>query len=173
MPIRARILAGGLQLDEDTARGRVTLRSKHRHYVFGAFLLVFAGGLIALFVRAGEDEVTQVLGLAMGLAFLAMALYYTLPRRVTTDFDTEKHICRHELSICGWKRRHSYEFGEISGIGMCEFGGGDGFTYMPTLFLLNGQRRAMSTANGSALDFQPTLARVCRLTGLSRRDAAG
>jgi hypothetical protein len=112
-------------------------------------------------------------GLAMGVLFLGIGVFLSLPREVTTTFDLRAHRVVHHVSIGrGWyERRRTYAFAEIAGL---RLNGHDAEpdSYMPVMMLLNGETRWLSTANGSYLICATTIEAICAITGLQKLGVA-
>jgi len=145
------------------------LQSKHNARWLGAlvggFALFFLFKLFNVPDQSGFGLLVYWFSVAIGVAFLGIGVFLSLPREVTTTFDLESHRVVHLVSIGRgrYERRRTYAFAEILGLRL------NGYTaepdsYMPVMTLLNGQTRWLSTANTSEV----TIEAICAVTGLQK-----
>jgi hypothetical protein len=108
-------------------------------------------------------------GVVLGVAFVGIGIFLSLPREVTTTFDLRAQRVVHHLSIGrGWyERRRTYAFAEISGLRLNGYDA-EPDSYMPVMMLRNGESRWLSTANASFLICETTIEAICAVTGLQK-----
>jgi hypothetical protein len=168
------VIQGNLRLEhQDDA---LIVHSKHNARWLGAltgsFALFF---LIKLFSIPGQSGVglfplfAYSFGVAIGVTFVGIGFFLSLPREVTTTFDLRSQRVVHHLSIGrGWyTRRRTYAFGEIAGLRLNGYDA-EPDSYMPVMMLRNGETRWLSTANSSYLISSMTIEAICAVTGLQK-----
>jgi len=108
-------------------------------------------------------------GLAIGVMFLGISVFLSLPREVTTTFDLRSHRVVHHVGIGGgwYERRRTYAFAEVAGLRLNGYDA-EPDSYMPVMMLRNGERRWLSTANASYLICETTIEAICAVTGLQK-----
>src|SRR5262245_38387257 len=106
-------------------------------------------------------------GHVIGVTFVGIGVFLSLPREVTTSFDLGSQRVVHHVSIGrGWyEHRRTYAFAEIAGLRLTGYDA-ESDSYMPAMTLRNGKTRWLSTANGSYLICATTIAAICAETGL-------
>jgi hypothetical protein len=120
-----------------------------------------------------ESVLAYGFGLVIGLVFVGIGVFLSLPRGVTTTFDLRSHRVVHHVSIgLGWyARRRTYPLAEIAGLRLTGHDA-ESDSYMPAMTLRNGKTRWLSTANGSYLICAVTIEAICAETGLQKLGVA-
>jgi hypothetical protein len=116
--------------------------------------------------QSGRALLGYWLSAVIGVMIVGIGVFLLLPREVITTFDLRSRRVLHHVSIGrGWyERRRTYAFAEIAGLGLKYYA--EPGSYMPVMALRNGERRRLSTANGSYLIYATTIAEICAVTGL-------
>jgi uncharacterized integral membrane protein len=151
----------------------LVLHSKHNARWLGALVGGFA--LFLLFKlfnvpdQSGFGLLVYWFSIALGVVFLGISVFLSLPREVTTTFDLDSHRVVHLVSIGRgrYERRRTYPFAEILGLRLNGYAA-DPDSYMPVMTLLNGETRWLSTANTSYLICETTIEAICAVTGLQK-----
>jgi len=165
------MIEGDLRLERQG--NALIVHSKHNARWFGAlvggFALFFFFRWISMPNQGGLPLLGYWFGVVIGVMFLGIGIFLSLPREVTTTFDLRSHRVVHHVNIGrGWyERRHTYAFAEIAGLRLNEYHGED-YSYMPVMTLRNGETRWLSTANGSYLICAMTIEAICAVTGLQK-----
>jgi hypothetical protein len=112
-------------------------------------------------------------GLVIGVIFLGIGVFLSLPREVTTTFDLRSHCVVHHVSIGGgwYECRRTYAFAEVAGLRLNGYDA-EPDSYMPVMMLRNGKNRWLSTANASFLICETTIETICAVTGLQKLGVA-
>ena len=153
------------------------LRSTHNARWLGALVMGFA--LFILFKlfnvpdQSGFGLVVYWFSVAIGVAFLGIGVFLSLPREVTTTFDLDANRVVHLVSIGRgrYERRRTYAFAEILGLRLNGYAA-EPDSYMPVMMLLNGKTRWLSTANASFLISEMTIEAISAVTGLQKLGVA-
>jgi hypothetical protein len=171
------VIQGDLRLERQG--NALIVHSKHNARWVGALVGGFALYLIWRIYGIGIPNQSVValvahwFGLMIGVMFVGIGVFLSMPREVTTTFDLRSHLVVHDVSIGrGWyERRRTYVFAEIAGLRLNEYRGED-YSYMPVMTLLNGETRWLGTANGSYLICSMTIEAICAVTGLQKLGVA-
>ena len=153
------------------------LQSKHNARWLGALVMGFA--LFFLFKlfnvpdQSGFGLLVYWFSVAIGVGFLGIGVFLSLPREVTTTFDLDSHRVVHLMSIGRdwYERRRTYAFAEILGLRLNGYAA-EPDSFMPVMTLLNGETRWLSTANASFLICETTIEAICAETGLRKLGVA-
>jgi len=168
------MIEGDLRLERQG--DALIMHSRHNARWLGALLVSFALYFIwriygiGLPNQSGLALLGYCFGVLIGVTFLGIGVFLSLPREITTTFDLRSHRVVHHVSIGrGWyERRHTYGFGEIAGLRLIEHDG-EPYSYMPVMTLQNGKTRWLSTANCSSyLIGATTIEAICAVTGLQK-----
>src|SRR6202795_1988125 len=108
---------------------------------FGVLFAGFASFWIMTWNRHdAQDEQTYRLGLALGVAFIAIGIALLLPRSIVTIFDIRFRSVRRSVKVFGWTYRdQTYPFAEIAGVAIVEGSDTDNRDPLPVLVLKSGQ----------------------------------
>jgi len=153
------------------------LQSKHNarwlSALVGGFALFFLFKLFSVPDQSGFGLLVYWFSVAIGVAFLGIGVFLSLPREVTTTFDLDSHRVVHLVSIArGWyERRRAYALEEIAGLRLTGYDA-EPHSYMPVMTLRNGETRWLGTANSSYLISTMTIEAICAVTGLQKLGVA-
>jgi hypothetical protein len=119
--------------------------------------------------QSGFGLLVYWFSVAIGVAFLGIGVFLSLPREVATTFDLDSQRVVHLVSIGRgrYERRRTYAFAEIIGLRLNGYAA-EPDSYMPVMTLLNGETRWLSTANTSYLICEATIEAICAVTGLQK-----
>jgi len=149
------------------------LQSKHNarwlSALVGGFALFFLFKLFNVPDQSGFGLLVYWFSVAIGVAFLGIGVFLSLPREVTTTFDLDSHCVVHLVSIGRgrYERRRTYAFADILGLRLNGYAA-EPDSYMPVMTLLSGETRWLSTANTSYLICETTIEAICAVTGLQK-----
>lgn len=161
------MIQGDLRLERQG--NALIVHSKHNARWVGALVGGFALYLIWRIYGIGIPNQSVValvahwFGLMIGVMFVGIGVFLSMPREVTTTFDLRSHLVVHDV--------RTYVFAEIAGLRLNEYRGED-YSYMPVMTLLNGETRWLGTANGSYLICSMTIEAICAVTGLQKLGVA-
>ena len=169
------MIQGDLRLERQG--NALIVHSKHNARWVGAlvggFALIFLIRWISMPDQSGLPLLAHWFVVVIGVTFVGIGVFLSLPREVTTTFDLRSHRVVHHVSIGrGWyERRRTYAFAEIAGLRLNGYDA-EPDSYMPVMTLRNGETRWLSTANGSYLICTMTIEAICAVTGLQKLGVA-
>ena len=163
------VLERGLHLErtDDSLVVRSTNRQNWGGMLFGA-IAVFM--LVAVVHKPPGSQIGLLATALMCLTFLGFGLYFAMLQEVSTIFDWRSRRVVHTLNIAWYQRRRDYSFADVASVGVKEFYGEGGYSYMPVMRLRNGETRSLSAGNYGYPSCAELVDEICAATGLDRRD---
>jgi hypothetical protein len=167
------MIEGDLRLERQG--DALIIHSRHDARWMGAILVGFALYFIWRIYGIGIPNQSGLVvlgywfGVVIGVTFLGIGVFLSLPREVTATFDLRSRRVVHYVSIGrGWyERRRTYAFAEIAGLRLNGYDA-EPDAYMPVMTLRNGETRWLGTANSGFLIGTMTIEAICAVTGLQK-----